>query len=69
MKNNYEDEECCHAFDTIFYQIRVLQNSESNLKYQNTNALKKCKEEIENLLSLVASNTESEGRKNTAKVS
>jgi hypothetical protein len=49
MRNDYEHEESCYAFDLIFHHIYVLQKNVSTLNYQNTKALEQCKKEIEHL--------------------
>jgi hypothetical protein len=58
MKNYYEDDESCGAFDTLFHKIKLLQKSENTLKHQNTKALEKCNEEIKNLFAEAVSHTE-----------
>jgi len=60
MKNNYEDAESYFAFDTLFYQIKVLQKSQTTLNHQNAKALEKCHEEIKNLFAEAVNHKEKE---------
>lgn len=60
MRNKYEDDESCNAFNLLFYQIKLLQISEKSLKHQNTKALVKCKNEIKNLFATAVGQDEEE---------
>ncbi|MDD2830042.1 MAG: hypothetical protein PHW18_10750 [Sulfuricurvum sp.] len=51
MSNENSDETICKAFNQIFTTIKSLQKIENRIKNQNISALKKCKIEIESLLS------------------
>lgn len=58
MGYEYEDDSSSQAFNRLFNTIKDLQNIENSIKSRNISALEKCKNEIEYLLSVAASDTE-----------
>ncbi len=47
MRDEYEDDGICEAFNQLFNTIQDLQKIENRIRYQNKTALEKCKSEIE----------------------